>query len=91
MFTDATNDVPQASIFCPLLFSIYVNDFKYVSDKLKFVMNADDTAIYYNLEDFTPDVREAEINAELEKVNVGLKVNKLTLNTSKTKLMLIIY
>ena len=54
-------------------------------------MYADDTVIYYNLEDFTLDVRETEIDAELEKVNVGLKVNKLTLNTSKTKLMFIVY
>ena len=29
-------------------------------------------------------------NAELEKVNVWLKVNKLTLNTSKTKVMIFI-
>ena len=33
-------------------------------------------------------MRKAEINAELEKVNVWLEVNKLTLNTSKTKLMI---
>ena len=41
-------------------------------------MYADDTTIYFNLEDFSPEMREAEINAELEKVNVWLKLNKLT-------------
>ena len=51
-------------------------------------MYADDTTIYFNLEDFTPEMREAELNAELEKVNEWLKLNRLTLNTNKTKLMI---
>ena len=51
-------------------------------------MYADDTTLYFNLEDFSPEMREAEINAELEKVNVWLKLNKLTLNTNETKLMI---
>ena len=42
-------------------------------------MNANDTTIYFNLEDFTPELRKAEINAELEKVNEWLKLNTLTL------------
>ena len=32
-------------------------------------MYADDTTIYFNIEDFTPEIREVEINAELEKIN----------------------
>ena len=86
--TDITNGVPQGSILGPLMFSIVVNDLKNVNNKLKFIMYADDTTIYFNLEDFSPEMREAEINAELEKVNVWLKLNKLTLNTNKTKLMI---
>ena len=70
--TDITNRVPQGSILGPLLFSIVVNDLKNVSNKLKFIMYADDTTIFFNLEDFFPEMREAEINAELEKVNVWL-------------------
>ena len=46
-------------------------------------MYADDTTIHITLVDFTTDVREAKINAELEKN----KLNKLTLNTNKTKPM----
>ena len=61
--------VPQGSLLGPLLFSIVVNDLKNVSNKLKFIMYADDTTIYFNLEDFTPEMREAEINVELKKVN----------------------
>ena len=41
-----------------------------------------------NLEDFDHLTKEADINRELEKVNIWLKLNKLSLNTQKTKLML---
>ena len=50
-------------------------------------MYADDTTIYFNLEDFDSHNTEAGINAELEKVNTWLKL-KLSLNAQKTKLML---
>ena len=43
--TDVTNGVPQESIIGLLLFS---NDLKNVSDKLTFIMYADDTTIYFN-------------------------------------------
>ena len=51
-------------------------------------MYADDTTIYFNLEDFDSQNTEADINAELEKVNTCLKLNKLSLNAQKPKLML---
>ena len=46
--TDITNGVPQGSILGLLLFSIVVNDLKIVGDKLKFIMYADDTTMYFN-------------------------------------------
>ena len=52
-----------------------------------FLMYADDTTIYFNLEDFPANNREIAINKELDKVNVWLKLNKLTLNVEKTKCM----
>ena len=56
-------------------------------NKLKFLMYADDTTIYFNLDDFDQNCLETDINNELEKVNLWLKLNKLYLNTQKTKLM----
>ena len=41
--------------------------------------------IYFNLEDFDPATIERDINSELEKVDVWLKLNKLPLNVKKTK------
>ena len=51
-------------------------------------MYADDTTIYFNLEDDFPALnREQEINKELEKLNIWFKLDKLTLNVDKTKCM----
>ena len=80
--------VPLRSILGPLFFSIYINDLITVSDRLNFLMYADDTTIYFNLEDCDNLTKETDINRELEKVNIWLKLNKLSLNTQKTKLML---
>ena len=50
-------------------------------------MYADDTTIYFNLEDFDPDNVSNEISNELEKITKWLQINKLSLNTQKNKLM----
>ena len=52
-----------------LFFSIYINDLITVSDRLNFLMYADDTTIYFNL-DFDNVTKETDINRELEKVNI---------------------
>ena len=77
--------IPQGSILGPLFFSILINDLVNSSRLFSFFMYADDTTIYFNLEDFPANNREIAINKELDKVNVWL--NKLTLNVEKTKCM----
>ena len=49
-------------------------------------MYADDTTIYFNLEDIDQQNIEVEINTELEKINTWLKLNKLSVNVQKNKM-----
>ena len=86
--TDIKAGVPQGSILGPFFFSICINNLINISKKLWFLMYADDTTIYFNLENFTHLNMEMEINKEIEKINIWLKVNKLPLNVQKTKLMI---
>jgi hypothetical protein len=79
--------VPQGSILGPLLFILYVNDIVNVSTILKFVLFADDTTITYSHKDIGNQYDV--INKELEKVNNWFKVNKLSVNASKTNFMLL--
>ena len=85
---DITTGVLQGSILEPLLFSICINNLITTSNKLKFIMYADDTTIYFNLEDFDPYHLKRDINNELEKITHWLKMNKLSLNVQKTKFMI---
>ena len=51
-------------------------------------MYADDTTLYFNLEDFNSVTMNDDINSCLDKINVWLKLNKLTVNVSKTKFII---
>ena len=75
--------IPQGSILGPLFFSILLNVIANSSNKLSFLMYADDTTIYFNLEDFPSFNREYVINGELEKNDIWFQLNKLTLNVEK--------
>ena len=77
--------VPQGSIFGHLLFSIYINDLVTVSKIFKLLMYADDTTVYFNLEYFSGMNVEENVSDELNKVNIWLSLNKLSLNTYKPK------
>ena len=86
--------MPQGSVLGPLLLLIYVNDIHTVSNKLNFILYADDTTLTSPLCSFTHgaqnDVSHAssQIYSELLKISDWLTVNKLSHNEDKTKYMI---
>ena len=64
--------IPQGSILGPLFFSVFINDLVNSSNKFQFLMYADDTTIYFSLEEFLGENREIAVNNELKKVNTWL-------------------
>lgn len=79
-----TTGVPQGSILGPLLFTLYMNDICYASS-FHSILFADDTTLEKPI--CIQDSSE-NINLELNKICDWLSVNKLSLNTKKTKYMI---
>ena len=81
--------IPQGSILGPLFFtkySIYINVLINSSNIFNYLLYADDTTLYFNLEDIDSVNMNDNINTHLEQINVWLKLNNLTVNVSKTNL-----
>ena len=78
--------LPQGSILGPKLFNMYINDICKTSQILRFILFADDT----NILAFGNDLQQLcqIVSLELKRVNKWFKQNKLSLNLSKSKMMI---
>ena len=81
-----TSGVPQGSNLGPLLFLIYVNDFKNCLNDSDSLMFADDTSIFVQ----NNDIKKLfdAVNKELQLVDQWLIANRLSVNVSKIKYVL---
>ena len=80
-----TCGVPQGSILGPLLFLLYINDLGHVCSSTTSILFADDTNLFKSGNDLNK--MQDELNSELLKISLWLKVNKLSLNIGKTYFM----
>ena len=78
--------VPQGSVLRPFLFSLYINDFQNASE-IKIARFADDTLLYLSTKKFLGF--EKRVNKSLDQISQWINSNKLTINLSKSKLMLV--
>ncbi len=81
----------QGSVLGPLLFIIYMNDISAVSNMFHPIIYADDSTLTSILSAFNisrninNNNNSDQINSELNKISVWLKLNKLFLYTCKSK------
>ena len=78
--------MPQGSVLGPVLFLLYINDIQYCSKLVSIILFADDTNILYS--DVCLKTLNETIQVEMNKITDWLNVNKLSINTAKTKLIL---
>ncbi len=81
-----TCGIPQGSILGPILFLLYINDLANVSKKLKFILFADDTNVFYTGKKLNDVI--SVLNDELKYMSIWFKINKLSLNVGKTNYMI---
>ena len=85
-YLDIACGVPQGSVLGPKLFILHINDICKVSKLLKLVLFADDTNIFCSGDDLA--VLLKDLTEEMIKLKNWFNYNKLSLNLTKTKIML---
>ena len=83
---NVTCGIPQGSTLGPLLFLIYINDFRFSLEKSYVSHFADDTCLTQSAND--KNSLELSLNSELINVAEWLYANRLSLNVNKSKLLL---
>ena len=78
--------VPQGSVIGPLLFLLYINDFKNCTSSLDLHLFADDSNLFFSHKNLAQ--LEMIINVELAHVQIWLSTNKLSLNIDKSNYVL---
>ena len=81
-----TSGVPLGSVIRPLLFLLYINDIQYCSKILSVILFADDTNLLYS--NTCLKTLNEIVQIEINEIANWLNVNRLSLNTAKTKFTL---
>ena len=81
--------IPQGSCLGPLLFLLYINDFENCLEYMTPNMYADDTCVTIASENLNDLI--AGLKNELENISNWMRINKLSLNASKSRFMVVGY
>ena len=80
-----TCGVPQGSVLGPLFFLVFINDLDHVLNNCKFKLYADDSDLYHS--GLNANEAAVQLQLSLDKFSNWCQINKLTINTKKSKLM----